>query len=58
MIDVLYEDNHLIAINKRSGDIIQGDKTGDITLSEHVKRYLGYKDSPLYFTYKGLELLI
>lgn len=43
MIDVLYEDNHLIAINKRSGDIIQGDKTGDITLSEYVKRYLKEK---------------
>ena len=31
-IEVLYEDNHLIAINKRSGDIVQGDKTGDMSL--------------------------
>lgn len=39
-IKVLYEDNHLIAINKRSGDIVQGDKTGDRPLSEWVKAYL------------------
>ena len=37
---VLHEDNHLIVINKRPGDIIQGDKTGDIPLSEVVKQYL------------------
>ena len=39
-LQVLYEDNHLIAINKRAGDIVQGDKTGDIPLSEIVKSYL------------------
>ena len=39
MIDVLYEDNHLIAINKKSGDIVQGDKTGDKPLSEYIKEY-------------------
>jgi len=39
-LQVLYEDNHLIAINKRPGDIVQGDKTGDIPLSEVVKDYL------------------
>ena len=39
MIEVLYEDNHLIAVNKKSGDIIQGDKTGDTPLSDHVKLY-------------------
>ena len=37
MTEVLYEDNHLIAVNKKSGDIIQGDKTGDSPLSDHVK---------------------
>ncbi|NAS13434.1 RluA family pseudouridine synthase [Poritiphilus flavus] len=42
-LEVLYEDNHLIAINKRSGDIVQGDKTGDIPLSEIVKRFLKAK---------------
>lgn len=39
-LNVLYEDNHLIVINKRPGDIVQGDKTGDIPLSEIVKEYL------------------
>ena len=37
---VLFEDNHLIAINKRCGDIVQGDKTGDRTLGDEVKEYL------------------
>ena len=36
-LEVLYEDNHLIAINKSSGDIVQADKTGDQPLSEKVK---------------------
>ena len=40
---VLFEDNHLIAINKRSGDIVQGDKTGDMPLSEVVKLYIKEK---------------
>lgn len=39
-LDVLFEDNHLIAVNKRCGDIIQGDKTGDLPLSEVVKAYI------------------
>lgn len=42
-LQVLYEDNHLIAINKRPGDIVQGDKTGDAPLSEVVKEYLKEK---------------
>ena len=42
-LQVLYEDNHLIAINKRPGDIVQGDKTGDAPLSEVVKEYLREK---------------
>lgn len=45
--DVLYEDNHLIAINKRAGDIVQVDQTGDIPLDEKVKFYLAEKyDKP------------
>ena len=40
---VLYEDNHMIIINKRSGDIVQGDKTGDPPLSEIVKQYIAEK---------------
>ena len=43
MVEVLYEDNHLIAINKKSGDIVQGDKTGDAPLSDFVKKYIKKK---------------
>ena len=39
-LDILYEDNHLIVINKRVGDIVQGDKTGDPPLNEIVKSYI------------------
>lgn len=39
-LQVLYEDNHIIAINKRVGDIVQGDKTGDKPLSDIVKEYI------------------
>lgn len=42
-LQVLYEDNHLIVINKRPGDIVQGDKTGDVPLSEVVKEYIKIK---------------
>ena len=42
-LQVLHEDNHLIIINKRAGDIVQGDKTGDKPLSEVVKSYLKEK---------------
>ena len=46
-LQVIYEDNHLIVINKRPGDIVQGDKTGDVPLSEVVKEYLKVKyDKP------------
>ncbi|MCD8304041.1 MAG: RNA pseudouridine synthase [Prevotellaceae bacterium] len=37
---ILYEDNHIIIVNKRVGDIVQGDKTGDVPLSDKVKAYL------------------
>ncbi|WP_423819168.1 RNA pseudouridine synthase [Salinimicrobium sp. TIG7-5_MAKvit] len=46
-LQVLYEDNHLIVVNKRPGDIVQGDKTGDVPLSEVVKEYIKIKyDKP------------
>jgi 23S rRNA pseudouridine1911/1915/1917 synthase len=41
--DVLYEDNHLIAINKRAGDIVQVDDTGDESLDDKVKKYIAKK---------------
>ena len=43
MIRIIHEDNHLIAVNKRSGEIVQGDKTGDKPLSEEIKSYLKTK---------------
>ncbi|AJA69430.1 MULTISPECIES: RluA family pseudouridine synthase [Myroides] len=42
-LQVLHEDNHIIVINKRVGDIVQGDQTGDMPLSEIVKLYLKKK---------------
>ena len=42
-LQILYEDNHIIVLNKRVGDIVQGDITGDIPLSEHVKNYIKKK---------------
>ena len=38
--DILYEDNHLIILNKRPSDIVQGDKTGDTPLSDILKSYI------------------
>lgn len=39
-LQIIHEDNHIIVINKRVGDIVQGDKTGDKPLSEVVKEYI------------------
>ena len=39
-MDVVYEDNHIIIVNKEVGEIVQGDKTGDTPLSEIVKAWL------------------
>lgn len=46
-IQIIYEDNHLLVLNKRVGDLIQGDKTGDTPLSELAKQYIKEKyDKP------------
>lgn len=42
-MEVVYEDNHIIIVSKRSGEIVQGDKTGDTPLSETVKEYIKTK---------------
>jgi len=42
-MEILYEDNHIIAINKKSTELVQGDQTGDETLSDRVKKYLAIK---------------
>ena len=43
MNKIIYEDNHLIAVYKKSGEIVQGDKTGDKPLSKEIKSYLKTK---------------
>ena len=42
-MEVIYEDNHIIIVNKQSGEIVQGDKTGDRPLSDIVKDYIKEK---------------
>ncbi|WP_308269448.1 RluA family pseudouridine synthase [Prevotella sp.] len=42
-MNVVYEDNHIIIVNKQSGEIVQGDKTGDTPLSDIVKQYIKEK---------------
>jgi len=42
-LDILYEDNHLIAVNKTGSDLVQGDETGDEPLSDKVKEYIKEK---------------
>jgi 23S rRNA pseudouridine1911/1915/1917 synthase len=42
---ILYEDNHIIVVNKLAGEIVQGDKTGDIPLSETLKDFIRERDN-------------
>ena len=42
-LNILYEDNHIIIVNKRTGDLVQGDKTGDAPLSDLLKAYIKEK---------------
>lgn len=53
-IEVVYEDNHVIAINKKAGQIAQGDKTGDTSLHDTVKAYLKEKYNKPGNVYLGL----
>lgn len=53
-LHVIYEDNHLIIVNKRAGDIVQGDKTGDKPLSEVVKSYIKERDNKPGNVYLGV----
>lgn len=53
-LQVLYEDNHIIIVNKRAGDIVQGDKTGDKPLSDVVKEFLKDKYSKPGNVYLGV----
>ncbi|MBP3762696.1 MAG: RluA family pseudouridine synthase [Bacteroidales bacterium] len=57
MIDagqILYEDNHLLAINKRPGQICQGDKSGDLPLTALVKEFIRQRDNKPGQVYCGL----
>ena len=46
-MDILYEDNHIIAVNKTNSEIVQGDKTGDLSLDKILKKYIKEKyDKP------------
>ena len=54
-MEVVYEDNHIIIVNKSSGEIVQGDKTGDTPLSEHVKNYLKEKYNKPGNVFCGVE---
>lgn len=42
-LEILHEDNHIIAVNKGNHDIVQGDRTGDVTLGDKVKAYIKEK---------------
>jgi 23S rRNA pseudouridine1911/1915/1917 synthase len=42
-LQVLHEDNHVIVVNKRPSDIVQGDKTGDVTMPDQIKEFLRVK---------------
>lgn len=51
---ILYEDNHLLVVNKKSGDIVQGDKTGDEPLSERYKAFIAQRDAKPGQVFVGL----
>jgi len=53
-LQVLHEDNHIIIVNKRPGDIVQGDKTGDKPLSDVVKEYIALKYNKPGAVYLGV----
>ncbi len=42
-LDILFEDNHLIAVNKKAGELVQGDQTGDVSLDILLKQYIKRK---------------
>ena len=53
-LEILYEDNHIIAINKKNSDIVQADQTGDEPLSERVKAYIKEKYNKPGDVYLGI----
>lgn len=53
-LEILYEDNHIIAVNKGNHDLVQGDKTGDISLDTKVKAYIKEKYNKPGDVYLGI----
>lgn len=53
-LNILYEDNHLIIVNKSNSDLVQGDKTGDVSLLDKVKQYIKVKYEKPGDVYVGL----
>ena len=53
-LQVLYEDNHIIAVNKKPSEIVQGDKTGDVTLADEVRDYIRLKYGKAGNVYIGI----
>ena len=53
-LDVLYEDNHIIAVNKGNHDLVQGDKTGDTSLDNRIKEYIKEKYNKPGDVYLGI----
>lgn len=51
---ILYEDNHLLVFNKRAGEIVQGDKTGDEPLSETLKAFVAQRDGKPGHVFMGV----
>ncbi len=51
---ILYEDNHLLIVNKKAGEIVQGDKTGDASLLENLKSFIKVRDHKPGNVYLGL----
>ena len=51
---ILFEDNHLLAINKKAGEIVQGDKTGDECLADTLKAYIAGRDGKPGKVYIGV----
>lgn len=53
-VEIVYEDNHLLVVNKKPSQIVQGDKSGDTPLTEHLKAYLKEKYNKPGNVYMGL----
>ena len=51
---ILFEDNHILVVNKKAGELVQGDKTGDITLADHLKAYIKEKYNKPGAVYLGI----